>query len=499
MPEDMTALTKSKLNQLGYKIRSDESQPSVEKITDKAVDEPDLLRSTEPASVAEIETARLERKSISLEATLRKLEEQKKTAFDKIDQFTSMHESACVERLSSLLPEKANLDSNINFEVQRHRESVLAKIKSHSESAQTRIKETAATYKSQLNAQLGSLNSFIESAKNDAGIYKQFNQMNLAAESFASNYKSELVRLLDNNMGEVLSEQTKRDLNKIRTWNQNQIEEHKKYFELTLEQIKQYCANLESALEDFVNVRCEQLKRLCDQQMDIISLLDQRLSEAASLADRAARHEFTMNLEKMLAEHGLPFVSEQKSSSREFLHSLVQKFSQELESLALDSLKEININLENNKQRLSSLGEVVESLRSSFDKEARIQLKEQLAALSEHLDEKSAELKEFFTTIESEDTNSQKRIIKRLKHIRQIGLAIITSANEKEQLAVRKLMDSCTQQQNLKASLDIKQIKEEFSKQIESYANRRVAPRKNLEDKLEKLTQMAESLVPDYL
>lgn len=505
LPDDMTALMKNRLNELGYKIRSGEDPSNTESdqlLQSKDDEEQALLLkipAQEKSTVDFTGGARSERKSISLEATLRKLEEQKKAAFDKIEEFTTLHESACVESISGLFPEKAELDGNINFEVLKRRESVLEKIKIDSESARLKLKETAASYKLQLDAQLDSLRSFIESAKSDAGIYKQLNQMSMAAEAFASNYKSELVHLLDNNMGEMLSERTKKELNRIRTWNKNQIEEEKKYFELTLEQLKQYCANSESMLEDFVNSRCEELKRICDQQLEIFGVLEQRLNEAAALSDKSARQQFTRTLQKLLAENGIPFISEQQLSSREILNSLVQTFSQELESRALDSLKEIKITLENNKQRLALSGETVEEIRSLFDKEARAQLKEHLAILSEHLDQKSMELQEFFSAIESEDANSQKRLIKRIKHIRQIGMAIITTANEKEQLAVRKIMDTSTQQWNAKADLDKKQIKEELNQRINLYRSHRVARRQQLAEKLEQLTQLVESVATDYL
>jgi hypothetical protein len=501
LPEDMTAIMKNRLNEQGFKLPGTDNVDKLNKLNTTSDDESDsmLKAAAEEKLVAETPGMRQDRKPVSLDATLRKLDEQKKAAFEKIEQFTTLHETTCIEKISALLPEKRNLDNSINFEVLKRRETVISKLKADTEAAQTKLKDTVANYKSQLNTQLDSLNSFIESAKTEAGIYKHFNQMDQAADSFANNYKTELVQLLDSNIGEALGEHTKKELNKLREWNKNKIEEHTKFLELTLEQIKNYCSNSESSLDDLVNSKCHEIQRLCDQQLETLELHEQRLSDAAVLREKSAEQQYKRTLQKLLAEHGLPFQSEQQTRAREMMHSLVQAFSQELESRALDSLKEINVTLEQNKQRLSAVGIALEEQRDAFDQEARQQLKEQLSKLSEHLDDKFAELKEFFAILDSEDSTSQKRIIKRIKHIRQIGMAIITAANEKELLAVRKLMDSTGSQWNQKASLELKQLKDELTKNLNGYRNRRSDPAKQLEEKLERLTQLVESISPDYL
>ena len=440
---------------------------------------------------------------MSLQDTLKKLDEQKKKAYTRLDEFKSIHESACSQGLVSLKPHMSNFEKEFNQRLRELRKSVMGKLRLLSIEADQKLSAIVEEGRGRIEDRLRPSVAELQSLRDDLGIKEAFAELQDASDKFSSQYTSVLERLRDRDLSKALSVQTDDSLENLQPLLTRLQQEQDKSCEQVLQHIRQYYDAAQVELNTVVESMAVKLQRMKNLDMDKLLLQRNRVFDAFDKADKNAEAKLNRFCEKEFVEKVLPYFAELKNSlqraSREMTHELTDYLSKQ----SRERVSKFDSLLDKNRSFAKDLGDDLDSLKSSFEKDGKIQSEALLSELAANLDKKLEEFKEFVRRSAEADKDKadtpKKRLLRRVGQVRSNGVAVIESLSESQKTERKRQIEDTLKHWENHAETSSKAAVDELNAEVDKFLLRRQEAKRKLEEKLEKLTERAEAISAEFI
>ncbi|MBX9688765.1 MAG: hypothetical protein K2X27_18805 [Candidatus Obscuribacterales bacterium] len=467
---------------------------------DKAPEAPAETPSLEAVPRSEKDDAAA-RKSLSVQATMEKLEEQKQKAFKRIEHFRDEHESACAQGLADLKQRSSRFEQEFAERLKLLRKSVVGKVRLLSIEADQKLSILMEAGRGKIEDRAAPALAELQAVKDAGRIREAFAKLQSDADEFSNLIFDDLQGLEERDLENALEELVQAELQKLLDWRSTNLGEHKRVFDLVIEQLEKRRDSALLDLEKTVNSMRDEMSRMKESDVEQFLLQKAQGDESLGFSFKHTEMHLTRLRDRKLAEQILPLLAELKTALGQRLHEMKGEFVDSLDSHSHDSLRQFDGLLDLGKETLQEISAEIAELRVRVEKEGREKVEQRIYLLNASLE---AKLEEFKSSLlpETEDNSSdslESRLLKRAAQLQSAQMKGSSDTVEEQMRALGERSENLLSSWERDSSSRCEDTTALFEEEIKDFRRRREESLKKLKEKIELLSQKAESIPSEFI